>query len=160
MVPGSTLRYGSSLMRVTLRPRDSRIAAREAAAMPLPSEDTTPPVTKTNLVMSMGMLHPGPRRSCHSGSRRAQGRNAMVVKRDYTGPGQGRRRPGVSIGPDVDDAAPQRDQQRLGAVRGVELGQDALHVRLDCLLADEQPRGDLLVRAAAGELLQDLEFAR
>src|SRR6478609_8419324 len=52
MVPGSTLRYGSSLIRVTLRPRDSRIAAREAEAIPLPREDTTPPVTKTNLVMS------------------------------------------------------------------------------------------------------------
>jgi hypothetical protein len=39
-------------MRVTLRPRDSRIAAREAEAIPLPREDTTPPVTKTNLVMS------------------------------------------------------------------------------------------------------------
>ena len=36
---------------VTLRPRDSRIAAREAAAIPLPREDTTPPVTKTNLVI-------------------------------------------------------------------------------------------------------------
>jgi len=31
---------------VTLRPRASRMAAREAAAMPLPREDTTPPVTK------------------------------------------------------------------------------------------------------------------
>src|SRR6476620_647107 len=32
-------------------PRDSRIAAREAAAMPLPREETTPPVTKMNLVI-------------------------------------------------------------------------------------------------------------
>src|SRR5437899_2950894 len=48
--------YGSSLMRVTLRPRDSRIAAREAEAIPLPREDTTPPVTKTNLVMSCRSL--------------------------------------------------------------------------------------------------------
>ena len=32
-------------------PRDSRIAAREAAAIPLPREETTPPVTKMNLVM-------------------------------------------------------------------------------------------------------------
>ena len=39
------------MMRVTLRPRDSRSAAREAEAIPLPREDTTPPVTKTNLVM-------------------------------------------------------------------------------------------------------------
>lgn len=36
----------SSFMMVTLRPRASRMAAREAAAMPLPREDTTPPVTK------------------------------------------------------------------------------------------------------------------
>src|SRR5580765_7854418 len=51
MVPGSTLMYGSSLMLVTRMLRDSRIAARDAAAMPFPSEETTPPVTKTNLVM-------------------------------------------------------------------------------------------------------------
>src|SRR3954469_19936339 len=48
--------YGSSLMTGTLRPRDSRIAGREAEAMPLPREDTTPPVTKTNLVMSLGIV--------------------------------------------------------------------------------------------------------
>src|SRR5882672_7642404 len=51
MVPGSTLIYGSSLMLVTRMPRDSRIAAREAAAMPFPREETTPPVTKTYLVI-------------------------------------------------------------------------------------------------------------
>jgi len=46
MVPGSTLMYGSSLRIVTFRPRASRIAAREADAIPFPKEDTTPPVTK------------------------------------------------------------------------------------------------------------------
>src|SRR5690606_27896465 len=51
MVPGSTLMYGSSFIRVTLRPRASRMAASDAAAMPLPSEDTTPPVTKIRGVM-------------------------------------------------------------------------------------------------------------
>src|SRR6478609_2790743 len=71
MVPGSTLRYGSSLIRVTLRPRDSRIAAKEAEAIPLPREDTTPPVTKTNLVMS---------------GRKSRFRE--VVKRNYTGTGK------------------------------------------------------------------------
>ena len=50
MVPGSTLMYGSSLTIATLRPRASRMAPREAAAMPLPNEDTTPPVTKTKRV--------------------------------------------------------------------------------------------------------------
>src|ERR1700680_3804224 len=33
------------------KPRASRIAPKEADAMPLPSEETTPPVTKTNRVM-------------------------------------------------------------------------------------------------------------
>src|SRR5690606_7293710 len=36
---------------VTRRPRDSRMAASEAAAMPLPREETTPPVTNTYLVI-------------------------------------------------------------------------------------------------------------
>ncbi|CFN73707.1 Uncharacterised protein [Bordetella pertussis] len=39
------------MSRVTCRPRDSRIAARDAAAIPLPREDTTPPVTNTYLVI-------------------------------------------------------------------------------------------------------------
>src|SRR3546814_13637300 len=54
IVPGSTLMYGSSFIIVTRRPRASRMAAREAAAMPLPREDTTPPVTKTS-----GVTEPG-----------------------------------------------------------------------------------------------------
>src|SRR6476619_5649149 len=48
--------YGSSLMLVTRILRDSRIAAREAAAMPFPREETTPPVTKTYLVMTDPVL--------------------------------------------------------------------------------------------------------
>src|SRR3989338_1208498 len=51
MVPGSTLIYGSSLSIVTLRPRDSRMAASEAAAMPFPREERPPPVMKIYLVM-------------------------------------------------------------------------------------------------------------
>jgi hypothetical protein len=39
------------------RPRDSRIAAREAAAMPFPREETTPPVTKTYFVMAGTARH-------------------------------------------------------------------------------------------------------
>jgi hypothetical protein len=38
---------------VTLMPRVSRIAAREAAAIPFPREETTPPVTNTYLVMDI-----------------------------------------------------------------------------------------------------------
>src|SRR5262252_8303082 len=44
--------YGSSLRRVTLIPRDSRIAAREAAAIPFPKEETTPPDTNTYLAIT------------------------------------------------------------------------------------------------------------
>src|SRR4051794_17533308 len=42
--------YGSSLMWVTFNPRASISAPMEAAPKPLPIDDTTPPVTKTNLV--------------------------------------------------------------------------------------------------------------
>src|SRR3954454_14626068 len=89
--------YGSSLMRVTLRPRDSRIAAREAEAIPLPREDTTPPVTKTNLVMSGSEV------------------GVPVVKRDYRRGSsrlralQRRTRSAISTSPDqVRQPQPQR----------------------------------------------------
>src|SRR5580765_155767 len=50
MVPGSTLRYGSSFWIVTLRPRPSSRLAIDADARPFPNEETTPPVTKMNFV--------------------------------------------------------------------------------------------------------------
>jgi hypothetical protein len=37
----------------TLSPRASKIEAREAAAIPLPREDTTPPVTKMYFVIDI-----------------------------------------------------------------------------------------------------------
>src|SRR6266849_4207254 len=46
MVPASTLMYGSIFCSVTRKPRASNSAPIEAAARPLPSDDTTPPVTK------------------------------------------------------------------------------------------------------------------
>jgi hypothetical protein len=46
-VPGSTLMYGSSLIMLIVSPRASRIAPRHAEVIPLPSEETTPPVIKT-----------------------------------------------------------------------------------------------------------------
>src|ERR1044071_755235 len=60
MVPGSTLIYGSVLSIVTLRPRLSSSAPRDAAASPLPREETTPPVTKINLVFTVAInsFHP------------------------------------------------------------------------------------------------------
>src|SRR5580692_759380 len=45
MVPGSTFKYGSHFWRVTRRPRLSSKQPIDAAATPLPSEETTPPVT-------------------------------------------------------------------------------------------------------------------
>src|SRR5262245_54431701 len=51
MVPGSTFKYGSSLRRRTLNPRACSKAPRAAAEMPLPSEETTPPVINMNRVM-------------------------------------------------------------------------------------------------------------
>src|SRR3954463_9475950 len=51
IVPGSTLRYGSSFCIVTRRPRAVSSWPRLEAVSPLPSEEATPPVTKTCLVM-------------------------------------------------------------------------------------------------------------
>src|SRR5919108_2776738 len=51
MVPGSTLMYGSSLRIETCRPRALRSLPMLAAVMPLPSEEVTPPVTKTYFAM-------------------------------------------------------------------------------------------------------------
>src|SRR5262245_27755960 len=50
MVPGSTLMYGSNFWRVTVYPWPSSKQPMDAAANPLPSEETTPPVTKMYLV--------------------------------------------------------------------------------------------------------------
>src|ERR1700675_1072806 len=53
MVPGSTLRYGSNFCSVTLSPRLSSRQPMDAAAMPLPRDETTPPVTKMYLVVGI-----------------------------------------------------------------------------------------------------------
>src|SRR5680860_438151 len=51
MVPGSTLRYGSNFWITTLNPRLFSIRPNEAAVMPLPRDETTPPVTNTCFAM-------------------------------------------------------------------------------------------------------------
>ena len=48
--------YGSSLRIVTDRPLLSNKAPKEAEAIPLPNEETTPPVTKINLVFLIPIL--------------------------------------------------------------------------------------------------------
>src|SRR5436305_337209 len=50
IVPGSMFRYGSNFCTWTLRPRALSSRPSDAATMPLPSADTTPPVTNTYLV--------------------------------------------------------------------------------------------------------------
>src|SRR5262245_1208647 len=49
MVPGSTLMYGSNFCSDTFSPRAFSRRPSEAAVMPLPSDETTPPVTNTYL---------------------------------------------------------------------------------------------------------------
>ena len=46
-MPGSTLRYGSHFWSDTLIPRAFSSVPRDAAEIPLPSPETTPPVTNT-----------------------------------------------------------------------------------------------------------------
>src|SRR5436190_12419956 len=47
IVPGSTLMYGSNFCTRTFSPRALSRRPSEAAVMPLPSDETTPPVTNT-----------------------------------------------------------------------------------------------------------------
>src|SRR4051794_38238790 len=47
IVPGSTFRYGSNFWSCTRRPRAFNRRPSEAATIPFPSAETTPPVTKT-----------------------------------------------------------------------------------------------------------------
>src|SRR5437868_8118765 len=47
IVPGSTFRYGSNFCSWTRRPRALSSRPSEAATIPFPSAETTPPVTKT-----------------------------------------------------------------------------------------------------------------
>src|SRR6266566_4151604 len=51
IVPGSTFRYGSNFCSETVSPRLSSRQPIDAAAIPFPSEETTPPVTKMYLAI-------------------------------------------------------------------------------------------------------------
>src|SRR5215813_3917608 len=56
MVPAATLMYGSILSSVTRKPRASSNEPMEAAASPLPRDETTPPVTKMNFDVTEDLL--------------------------------------------------------------------------------------------------------
>src|SRR5215831_15663524 len=59
MVPGSTLRYWSSLRSRTRYPRACNSAPSAADARPLPREETTPPVMKMYRAMGLN-IYPAP----------------------------------------------------------------------------------------------------
>jgi hypothetical protein len=56
MVPGYTFMYGSSFKRVIFNPEHSSKLPIDAAAIPLPREDKTPPVTKIYLTLLFNFL--------------------------------------------------------------------------------------------------------
>ena len=61
IVPGSMFRYGSNFWAWTRRPRALSRRPSEAATMPLPSAETTPPVTKTYFVWRTASRRPAQR---------------------------------------------------------------------------------------------------
>src|SRR3979409_1635587 len=74
MVPGWRLVWGARWGRVSLMPRDSRIAARDAEAIPLPREETTPPVTKINFVIPYSL-----RLACEILTQTGCGRHKIIL---------------------------------------------------------------------------------
>src|SRR5262245_28612137 len=79
--------YGSNFWSLTLYPCPSSRHPIDAAASPLPSEDTTPPVTKMNLVArpsvidTPGRADPGVTRASTGGRRRQQAAHMFEVLR-------------------------------------------------------------------------------
>ena len=53
MVPGSTFKYGSSFLNLTLYPLDCNKYASDAEERPFPKEETTPPVTNIYRAMEL-----------------------------------------------------------------------------------------------------------
>src|SRR3954447_25609451 len=89
IVPGSTFRYGSNFWSCTRRPRAFSRRPSDAATIPLPSAETTPPVTKTYFGARVltgfqgssgrgrtSRLLPGPEQSVQSPERLARKRAA------------------------------------------------------------------------------------
>ena len=65
--------YGSNFCSATVRPRATSRRPIEAAAMPLPSEETTPPVTKMKRVLPLGRRRQACERLLPSESRSRSG---------------------------------------------------------------------------------------
>src|SRR6218665_503142 len=99
IVPGSMLMYGSSLSRVRSSPRFSSRAPMDADASPLPSELTTPPVTKMYLVFLERMALPAKRgrgRQCFCRPGADRGRLASTAS--TRGPSVLALAPGTALG--------------------------------------------------------------
>src|SRR6266480_2723133 len=81
IVPGSTLMYGSNFWSATERPRERNRRPIEAEAIPLPSAETTPPVTKMNLVWGRfwGIGCSGPERTKVRGGSSGRGEQLFRV---------------------------------------------------------------------------------
>src|SRR6478735_3801505 len=101
MVPGSTLMYGSSFWWVIRNPRALKSRPIEAAVMPFPSPEATPPVTNTYVGRSVttglddSRCCRRPRRV--SPSRSGRGRDVLGIGRrqpaEFVEPPQRRDRP-------------------------------------------------------------------
>src|SRR6266540_2194784 len=86
IVPGSTLRYGSSFCMVTRRPRALRRLPRLLAVRPLPSEEATPPVTNTCFVVRADCAKDDSRDRVLCGAGRGDPRKFTVTRRPPRSP--------------------------------------------------------------------------
>jgi hypothetical protein len=59
----------------------------------------------------------------------------------------------------TEESAPDGKADRFGPIVGAEFPRDGCDVKLDCLIADAQPRADALVGEAFGEQLEYLRLA-
>src|SRR3954452_12285008 len=105
MVPGSTLMYGSSFRTETRRPRALSRRPMLAAVMPFPSEEVTPPVTKTYFAMGRASggfsnaTDSGPPKSNRSGPHgvgRGSGREPLTPS-SVTAPDVGSTQAGLTV---------------------------------------------------------------
>src|SRR5579864_668606 len=150
IVPGSTFRYGSNFWSWTRRPRAFSRRPSEAATIPFPSADTTPPVTKTYF----GARALTGFQCSSTGGRRSQGGRGLdeVVQT------------AECLLPEHTSRAPEESafdrEHRLGPVRSLRR---ELELRLEPFaqeLERESPQGNDLVHDEHGRRIRPLEVAR
>src|SRR3954447_9108405 len=144
IVPGSTFRYGSNFCSWTRSPRALSRRPSEAATIPFPSAETTPPVTKTYLGARALTGFQGSSGRGWTPSRFLAGAQERVQARERLG----------------GEAAPQPDQERRlhdeRGLRPVALGRTQCQLRLDAvageLEGDPLHRHDVQHQERAGHL--------